>query len=305
LAERGQWEVAGFDLTRPGEVSDAEWHSYEENQRRHLGRILPTPDLIGRYRPDAVKRWVAQGDAAVGPGSLRTNLRYLHYYAIIGHSDGVLYEMALAARAGHRRAEVIDTLTLATLHSPSYGLHYMARRVDDAIARYTERDEPFDWPSGWVSDPAAFRSGMDFSRRETDPDEVDALRDWWRRVAGEVPAHVDFLAAYRPELLKANRGRLETAATALPKQMVAWLLLHFEVVRGHDAGIREAALMARGLGMRRIHGVDAIASAMLYAGQGGVSTAARAAADVFATWPDVDPTTQSGTSSTGANDSDH
>lgn len=287
-----RWQVAGLDLSRPDETSTAEWAAYQARQRAQMGAVLATPHLIGRYRPDAVKRWVAQTDAAMTADSLRTNLRYLHYYAVVGHTDGVLYEMSLAAQDGHRRDEVIDTLTLATLHSPSFGLHYMAERVGAALDQYVERDSPFAWPTGWMIDPEAMRSGMDFTQRSTTAREISALREWWLRVAGEVPAHVDFLATHRPELLKANRGRLETAARALPVQMVAWLLLHFEVVRGHEPGIREAALVARGLGMRRTHGVDAVTSAMLYAGQGGISTAAQAAGPVFAAWSDDPPALQ-------------
>src|SRR5262249_34841758 len=147
----------------------------------------------GEFRPDVIKRFMLQSRAVDEPGSFGTNLRYLHYYALLAHEEGVLYQIALVRRAGHTRAEVLDTLALATWHSPHHRLHYMAGPVAEALRAYEEAATPFPWPDGWSHDPDALRSGVDFSSPELSAAEFAQIEDWYRRVTGEIPRHVRFL----------------------------------------------------------------------------------------------------------------
>jgi hypothetical protein len=276
--------LSGLDLTNPDVTTPEEWEAYRESQRASIGYPLPTFELFGEFRPDVVKRFNLQSRAIDAPGRFGTQLRYLHYYAFMGHTEGVLYQMRMAARAGHRRADVIETLAVAAFHSPNLGLHYMGPAVAEALRDYQEREEPFSWPDGWAPDGDAFRSGLDFSSDELRDGELELVEAWYLRVTGEVPRHVHFLGQHRPGLLKAWRNRFENTLRELPKQMLPFLLLHFETIRGHQDGIREAALLGRGFGMTKGQAVDAVASAMNYAGPAGISNVDRAAGDVFADW---------------------
>jgi hypothetical protein len=274
----------GLDLDTRDTTTPEEWEAYRESQRAALGRVLPTFELFGEFRPDVVKRFLRQSGAVDEPGSFGTQLRYLHYYAFLGHTEGVLYQLGMVERNGHTRGEVLDTLALVTLHSPNFGLHYMGPKVADALRRYRAREEPFGWPDGWRHDPAELASGLDFSAPDLRPGELELLEAWYDRVTGEVPRHVRFLAVHRPALLKAYRDRFENTLRELPNQMLPFLLLHFETIRGHEDGIREAALLGRGLGMTKKQALSAVASAMNYAGPAGISNVDRAAGDVFAGW---------------------
>jgi hypothetical protein len=272
-------DLSNFDVTTP-----EEWEGLRAGMRATVGYPLPTAELFGEFRPDVWKRFAAQSRAAEPPGSFGSHLRYLHYYAIIGHVQGVLYQIKLVQHGGHTRDEVVETLALAILHSPNYGLHDGGPAIAEAVRTYEARPEPFVWPEGWASDPAAFKSGLDFSVPAMQPGELELLEEWHRAVTGEVPRYVGFLGQHRPGLLKAYRNRLENTLRVLPKQMLPYLLLHFETIRGHEEGIREAALLGRGVGMTKEQALDAVSSALNYAGHAGISTVDRAAGDVFADW---------------------
>jgi hypothetical protein len=277
-------QMTGLDLSKPDVTTPEEWESFCEGMRATVGYVLPTAELFGEFRPDVWKRFAAQSRATEPAGSFGSHLRYLHYYAIIGHVSGVLYQIRLVQHGGHTREEVVETLALAILHSPNYGLHDGGHEIVEALRNYEARAEVFVWPDGWAADPEAFRSGLDFTAATMLPGELELLEEWHRSVAGEVPRYVRFLGQHRPDLLKAYRNRLENTLRVLPKQMMPFLLLHFETIRGHEEGIREAALLGRGFGMTKTQALDAVSSAMNYAGHAGISTVDRAAGDVFADW---------------------
>jgi hypothetical protein len=277
-------KMRGLDLLNPDVTPPEEWESFREGMRATVGYVLPTAELFGEFRPDIWKRFAAQSRASEPPGAFGSHLRYLHYYAIIGHVSGVLYQIRLVHHGGHTRDEIVETLGLAAFHSPNYGMHDGGAQIADALRSYEDPERRFVWPEGWAADPDAFRSGVDFTSPEMAPGEIELIEEWHRSVSGEVPRYVRFLGTHRPDLLKAYRNRLENLLRVLPKQMMPFLLLHFETIRGHDEGIREAALLARGFGMTRSQALDAVASALNYAGHAGISTVDRAAGDVFAEW---------------------
>jgi hypothetical protein len=97
-----------------------------------------------------------------------------------------------------------------------------------------------------------------------------------------VPAYLGFVAHGRPHVLKAFRHRLEHALKdGMPAQMLPYLQLHWNTIRGFPEGIREAAMIGRGLGMSRAHLLDAIAGALTFGGSASVAIAAEATAGVL------------------------
>ena len=208
----------------------------------------------------------------------------IHLYTLERWQGGLLYTLAIARRRGHTRDEVIETLAATLLHNPAPALFDMVPALREVLDVWVDEAQPFQWPDGWRPDPSAFRSGIDFSSDDMDEGELALLEAWYREVSGEVPRYVRYMAEFCPRLLKAYRHRFESTFRVLPKQMMGFLMLHWEVYRGHEDGIREAVLMARGLGMTRQQTLEAINSVFSYAAHGGISNVDRAAGDILRSW---------------------
>ena len=89
-------------------------------------------------------------------------------------------------------------------------------------------------PEGWAVAPDELKAGLDYSTPELTDADLRALREWYERVLGEVPKSIELYAKYRPQLLKAERNRWENIVrTGLPNQMLAYLMIHYEVWRGN------------------------------------------------------------------------
>jgi hypothetical protein len=114
------------------------------------------------------------------------------------------------------------------------------------------------------------------------PTELRAVQDWYQATLGEIPPHVKFLAAHRPDLLKAYRQRFETCVRELPKQIVPTTLLHYHVIRGFASGIRDNVVLARAFGVSKQLVLNTIGSASL-TGIEGFDLVDDAAGDIFAT----------------------
>jgi hypothetical protein len=183
---------------------------------------------------------------------------------------------------GSSQAAQLATLAVAFLHAGPRGMRYVATSAQEYLRTYVDPDPLGAWPEGWDVDPDAFASGLDFSNPDLQPGELELLSDWYRNVSGEVPSFVPFLGKHRPHVLKAYRHRFEYAIKdAMPKQMMPYLQLHWNVARGNGPGIREAVLMGRGFGMTDEQLNDAIVWAMLYGGSASVSVAADATEDIL------------------------
>lgn len=278
----------GLDLSSPDSWTAAEEESFTAFYMAIKHQTMPGHDFWIANRPDVLKRYRLQalqmGSPEGRPFSKIGTLSYLHYYAIVGFEDGVLYQIVNAQKRGRTtKAAILATLAVAFLHAGPLGMRYVATSSAEYLRDFEEPAEPSGWPTGWEVDPDAFRSGIDFATPALTGGELRALEAWYERVCGEVPAHVHFLGRHRPEVLKAYRQRFEFAIRdAMPKQMLPILQLQWEVSRGCRPGIREAALMARGFGVSRALAVDAVARGMVYCGPGGVSVVEDAAGDVFA-----------------------
>jgi hypothetical protein len=276
----------GMDLSNPDVTTEAEWESWRQTERERRGYPLPSYELVGEFRPDAVKRWMRQAQNFTVPEGLGGwgILTWVHLYLIEGFEPGTIYELRNSEGLRVPRSAVLDVLALALFHSPSKGLHHQSEAVAEYIRDYLEPAEPLEWPEGWEHDPEFFRSGIDFSTLDLSADELRLLEDWYLRVMGEVPRHVQLLAELRPRLLKAYRDRFENVIRESPKQLMPMCLLHYEAYRGHEDGIREAVLLARGCGMTQAQAVEALAWAMLYGAHGSMSNVDRAAGDILRAW---------------------
>ena len=197
--------------------------------------------------------------------------------------EGIAYEIRLAQTNGATRADVLDTLSVAFIHSGHRGMYAAAA---SAATCATTRSEPAvvdRFPENWSFDPLAFDSGIDFSERDASREDMDRVQEWYERTLGEVPRYVRFLARNRPGLLKAYRDRYEHAIRdSLPKQMLPWLMLNYNVVRGFPEGIRENVLLGRALGMTREQLLDAICYGVLHSGANALGIVDEAAGELLA-----------------------
>jgi hypothetical protein len=274
----------GLDLARPDLTTVQEVETWRQHDRDYRGYPMPTYDLLIELgRPDAVKRWFSEIPSFyTKTGGFFSPLLFVHLYAITGFLEGTIYEIDNAESQGHSKADVAECMALAFLHAPSgHGFFGMRDAISSRMHAYRERETSVTYPDGWEPDPDFFRSGLDFSSTDCSPEEVQLLKEWYERVAGEVPGWVQFLGEYKPELMKTYRNRLENTLRVLPKQMMPWLLLSWETHRGFEVGIREAVLLCRGFGVTKPQAIDAIGWGMLYGGHGAMSNVYAAAGDVL------------------------
>jgi len=279
----------GLDVTRPDEMTAEEIAAYRSEYTGSNKGLLDSFEFWLEFRPDVLKRHKARTrhyTSAIEPGHhLVGLLGAIHQYTIGAFREGIAYEIRLAQTNGATRADILDTLSVAFIHSGHRGM-YAAAAYSDYLRGYVDPDPPLQgrFPEGWSFDPHAFDSGMDYGSREASAQDMERLQDWYLRTLGEVPRYVGFLARHRPGLLKAYRDRYEHAIRdSLPKQMLPWLLLNHNVVRGFHEGIRENVLLGRALGCSREQLLDAICYGVLHAGVDALGIADEAAGDVLAT----------------------
>jgi hypothetical protein len=296
-------DIGGLDLDRPDKLSDEEWQAFAAAQGAPLGYSdgLPSyrlfrdggrPDLIKRQR--TIMRTVSPGHdrahdaagAADDEHRLPVVLAFLHLYIVWGYQPGIRYTLELAVRSGYSRAELMDVVAVANLHTVARGLnelHELAM-IESLPLRSPSSKAPL-LPVGWSFDPRAFTCGLDFSTLETSASEVDLIEKWYLRVCGEAPPWVRLLGAENPPLLKQMRNRFEHALTALPNQFLPYVQLMLHLIGGNEDGIRESLLLARGLGMTRGQTLAAIMfTGATYGGTACISMAARAGGDALHDW---------------------
>lgn len=275
-------------LYNPEVTTPAEIDAYRKFYIATKGYSLPAfefwlqlrPDVLKRYRANFVRETTSREES---PRPLAHVIAMLHYYAVVGFEDGILYEIKLSRTHGATRGEVMDTLAFAFIHGGPLGMTAVAESSMEYMKEWPDGPSTREdrWPADWSFDARAFASGMDFLSPEPTKRDMEALQDWYKTTLGEVPRYVEFLAKYRPGFLKAYRNRFENALRdGLPKEMVPYLLLNLNVTRGFKDGIREAVLLGRALKMTRPQLVDAICWAY-YGGMEAISIAEEAAGDVL------------------------
>jgi hypothetical protein len=281
----------GLDLLSADTTSVEEIAEFRISSERTYGYLLPGFDFWLQNRPGVLKRHLLlakMGDSDEGrehplPGVLAA----LHYYAIIGYAEGVRYQIQHSRRYGATRGHILDTLSIAFLHASSRGMNPIAVSASESIAAWVESSEPNinPFPANWKFDPAAFESGLDFSMPEMAPGEIELLETWHLRHGAEVPRYVKFLGAWRPNLLKAHRNRLEHAiAFELPKQMLPYLQLSYNYMHGNRDGIRDSVLLARSFGVTRESVLDCICRPFSLAGAASLSLVEDAVGDILRSW---------------------
>lgn len=279
-------EADGLDVMTPDSITPQEMDAFRKFHAWTKGKPMSYGEFWFEQRVDVLKRY----RAVIKELTILEEvpwfphlLAWLHYYAIVGYEEGIKYMIRSAHTAGGTKAEIMDTLAIAFLHCGPRGMAYVVHANGMDLLR-TEPEPQLRWPEGWSFDPKAFDSGVDFSSREATAEDMARIRDWYLKTLGEVPRYVDFLAQYRPRLLKAYRNRFEhTIRDGLPKQMMPYLLLHYNGLRGFRDGIREAVLLGRAMGMTRPQLLDAIVNDTLYGGFDAISIIDEAAGDVLST----------------------
>ena len=279
----------GLDVTRPDETTAEEIAAYRAQYTGSNKGLLDSFEFWLEFRPDVLKRHKARTrhySSALEPvHPLVELLGAIHQYTVMAFREGVAYEIRLAQTNGALRTDILDTLSVAFIHSGHRGM-YAAAAYSDYLRSYEEPPAAVSaarFPAAWSFDPQAFDSGMDYSTREASAEDMERLEDWYRRTLGEVPSYVGFLARHRPGLLKAYRDRYEHAIRdSLPCQMLPWMMLNYNVVRGFHEGIRENVLLGRALGCTREQLLDAICFGVLHAGVNALGIAEEAVGDLLA-----------------------
>lgn len=275
----------GLDVTSPDVTTSEEIAAYRAEYTGTNKGLLDSYEFWLEFRPDVLKRHKARTrhyESAEGPGyPLVQILAAIHQYTVSGFREGVAYEIRLAQNVGASRADILDTISVAFIHAGHRGM-YAAAAYAEYLRDYREPEVVERFPAAWSFDASAFESGLDPSSREASDIDIERIRGWYARTIGEIPPYVEFLSQHRPGLLKAYRDRYEHAIRdALPKQMLPYMLLNYNVVRGFADGIRENVLLGQALGMTRAQLIDSICFATLHAGANALDIAHAAAGDIL------------------------
>jgi hypothetical protein len=288
--QRPESEVAatgGLEVLNTDEVTPAELAEFRKFYDATKGSQNKSYEYWFEFRPDVVKRHKARTRQwYLGEGEAVQALTQLHQYVIEAFDDGIDYETRLAQTYGASKGDVLDTISVAFIHSGHPGM-YTASGHADYLRSYEAgpRDQAF--PPNWDTDYSVFASGMDFSSLTATPDDLASLRDWYQRTLGEIPASVEFMARYRPDLLKAYRNRYEHAIRdSLPAQMLPYMMLHYNTYRGNADGIRENVLLGRALGLTRPQVLNAIMAAVLHGGSEILGLVDQTVGDLLPGFPD-------------------
>lgn len=276
----------GLDLAHPGTTTEQEKADFQSLCAANLGRTQPGFDFWLEQGPEVLKRYRAFATAGQKdrlPGDTPfAGFGFLQYYALLGYSEGVRYLVRLWQLQHLNKTQVLEGLALGFIHMGPRGMETVAEALEDY--EWLVPDQAARFPEGWARDPSAIRSGLDFGTREMTLPEAKSLRAWYLGTLGEVPRYVEYQLKYNPAALKTFRARYETAIETLPKQVIPYTMLHWNVLRGFGDGIRENVLLARGFGMSRDLTLRAIYSALINAGVETASLVDRAAGQVFDEW---------------------
>ena len=279
----------GLDLSDISSVTGQERDQFSAFYTSTLGHTHRGLDYLLEEDAATLKRYRHYSNVAT-PNNYESERRvfvfgFLPFYAVIGYDVGVRYLIHTRQRMGLAKAQILEGIAISFLVMGPAGLETVARALDGYT--WLTPEKPAEFPEGWAPDPAAFASGLDFSSPHMAPDELRSVLRWYEATPGEIPPHVKFLAAHRPDLLKAYRQRFENCVRELPKQIVPTTLLHYNVIRGSASGIRDNVLLARAFGVSRELVLNTIGSASLN-GIEGFDLVYDSAGDIFADWDAAD-----------------
>ena len=266
------------------------YEEHHEGDDTHVSRfpffwIEHDPGGFKRYRRHSIL--VDDPDDGVALPQAAHLLMYLYLYTVWGNAKGIFYLVVNARRLGATRAEVVDTFRFAALAAGPYGFNAAAELADQYLRDWSPGSgEPgIPWPDDWAPDPSALRSGIDHATDDFAPGELDRLRDWYDRVYGEVPAHVDRLARWHPTALKTQRIKFEASlGNALPAQMAPLCMLLVAAQREQRRSMQRAAQLAKHLGVRRRHVLGTLLWAGIYGGETTMEPAFDAIGPLLDAW---------------------
>jgi hypothetical protein len=284
----------GLDVSQPEVTTPEEFEEFFSFGDQPTGKPLASYALWADLRADVLKRLLAYVHQIHDSEKFSCPLPYMNLYAVGGWAEGVRYIMQICqpstfmTGAGYSRDAVLETLAVSFYLAPTWGTVITADAMRDGLAAYREPDpgSPSPYPDGWEIAPERLKAGLDYSTPDLTKEDLTALREWYLRVCGEVPATIEMYAKYRSSLLKAERNRWENIVRkGLPNQMFAYLLVHYEVWRGNALGARDALLLARGLGMAKEHAVDAVFyGGCFLGGTGTIAAVAEPIEEVLESW---------------------
>ena len=275
----------GLNLSDVSSVTGQEREEFGAFYTSILGHTHRGLDYLLEEDPATLKRYRHYSNVAT-PNNYESERKvfvfgFLPFYAVIGYDVGVRYLIHTRQRMGLTKAQILEGIAISFLVMGPAGMETVARALDGYP--WLTPDKPAEFPDGWAPDPGAFTTGLDFSSPHMSPDELTSVQGWYETTLGEIPPHVKFLAANRPDLLKAYRQRFENCVRELPKQIVPTTLLHYNVIRGSASGIRHNVLLARAFGVTKELVLNTIGSASL-TGIEGFDLVHDSAADIFAHW---------------------
>jgi hypothetical protein len=279
----------GLDLSVFETMTDHESDQFKSFYAEKLGTPHRGLDFwISQDRPDILKRYRAFADDGT-PGGLEAvkkvgGFTFFVSYAMSGYAAGVRYLVHMHQTMGFTKAQILEGLAVAFLYNGPRGSQTVAEALDGY--EWIEPETPAVFFDGWAPDPDAFKTGMDFTTREVLDGEMELLDRWYLRTIGEIPPYVGFLRQHRPQLLKSWRNRYENILFELPKQVMPYSQLHFNVMRGWADGIRESVLLARAFGMTKEQVYEPLFSPMINTGPEAYSIVQKSVGDVLAAdWP--------------------
>ena len=280
----------GLNLSDVTSVTEPEREQFGAFYTSILGHTHRGLDYLLDQDPATLKRYRHYSNVTT-PNNYESERKvfvfgFLPFYAVIGYDVGVRYLIHTRQKMGLTKAQILEGIAISFLVMGPAGMETVARALDGYA--WLTPDQPAQFPDGWAPDPAAFTTGLDFGDPHMSPAELRAVQDWYQTTLGEIPPHVEFLAAHRPDLLKAYRHRFETCVRELPKQIVPTTLLHYNVIRGFASGIRDNILLARAFGVSKQLVLNTIGSASL-TGIEAFDLVHDATADIFATWDTAAP----------------
>ena len=287
----------GLDLTNTRQTTDREkaefWADKMAWRPGKMAYPLTAYSFLIENRPDMLKYHLRQMQflhAVPANGEIPmaiTMLTMLHWYACNRVPGGVLHEVMGSQEMGASKAQVNEIFGLAFMHSGPCGFNEVYLQAFDYMTSYKEPSHSIAWPQGWAPDADAFKSGLDFDNPTlTDPEKV-LLEKWYSETIGFVPRSVSTLMKHNASFLKQHRAKFECALStgSLPKQMVPYILIHYNMNRGFRDGIREAALLGKAWGMTRDHVVNALTLGTGYmAGIDGMYIVDEAIGDLLENW---------------------
>ncbi len=221
------------------------------------------------YNPAAFKRYWAMIPAMtpVVPRGIFTT----HLYAVLGHSEGLQYELIMSRQVGWSKRQVIEAINFATYLGGPNASNAVAAAVRPYLEGWDDdRDQgEIPWPEGWYIDPDVLKSGIaiDDSTELTGP-ELDGLKAWHQRSFGEVASFVDLWAEFVGPRYKINRTRFEVlAGETLAVQVYPLMLAHASAWLERQSGVLLGLKWARNLGVTRQQAVEVLDLVFFWGGE--------------------------------------